>query len=149
MSRRGVSLLEILIASGIMVAAMVPLWGLMGTSHKQVTLSADEIRVSQLAVEILEQIENHGWKPVDGDYPVEAESGSKINLGSGNDKIEVQIGSYPEYLALNGKINVTRYPPLPRAESGKIMRLMLNYKSKEQVGEEIKNYELSTFVNGN
>lgn len=148
MSRRGISLLEILIASGIMVAAMVPLWGLMGSSHKQVTLSADEIRVSQLAAEILEQIENVGWKPDDGDYQVAAESGKKISIGN-TVKIEVQIGSYPEYLDVNGKISVKRYPPSPKVESGKIMSLMLNYKSKEQVGEEIKNYELSTFVSGN
>ncbi|KAF1080886.1 MAG: hypothetical protein GQF41_2700 [Candidatus Rifleibacterium amylolyticum] len=148
MRRRGLSLLEILIASGIMVAAMVPLWGLMGTSHKQVTLSADEIRVSQLAVEILEQIENKGWFPADGSYPVKAESGKLISIGNAI-KVEVQVGSFPEYLDLDGKISVKRYPPAPRAETGKIMSLELNYKSKEQVGEEIKNYELSTFVSGN
>jgi len=145
MTRRGISLLEILIASGIMVAAMVPLWGLMGSSHKQVTLSADEIRVSQLAVEILEQIENHGWIPVDGDYQVPVQSGRQISIGN-TVKVDVQIGSYPEYLALSGKINVKRYPPAPKDETGKIMRLMLNYKSKEQIGEENKSYELSTFV---
>ncbi len=145
MRRQGLSLLEILIASGIMVAAMVPLWGLMGSSHKQVTLSADEIRVSQLAVEILEQIENYGWIPADGDYQVAAQSGRQISIGNAI-KVEVQIGSYPEYLALSGKINVKGYPSPPKADTGKIMRLMLNYKTKEQVGEENKSYELSTFV---
>ncbi|PKL49924.1 MAG: hypothetical protein CVV42_04500 [Candidatus Riflebacteria bacterium HGW-Riflebacteria-2] len=148
MKRRGVSLLEILIASGIMITAMVPLWGLMGSSHKQVTLSADEIRVSQLAVEILEQIENIGWNPADGNYPVAADSGKQISIGTA-DKINVQIGSYPAYLTVTGMLNVKTYPPPPGAGTGKIMSLLLNYKSKEQVGDENKSYELSTFVSGN
>ena len=146
MKRRGISLLEILIASGIMVAAMVPLWVLMGTSHKQVTLSADEIRVSQLAVEILEQIENKGWIPEDGDFAFTPQSGKVISLGS-TVKVDVQIGSYPEYLALKGNIKVSRYPTsIAKTEIGKVMRLMFIYKSKEKVGDEDKDYELSTFV---
>ncbi len=83
MSRKGVSLLEILFASGIMVAAMVPLWGLMGSSHKQVTLSADEIRASQIAAEILEQIENSGWQPEVGEISFAPVSEGKISLAAG------------------------------------------------------------------
>ncbi|MBU1107058.1 MAG: hypothetical protein KKB51_10350 [Candidatus Riflebacteria bacterium] len=145
MKRRGMSLLEILIASGIMIAAMVPLWGLMGSSHKQVTLSADEIRVSQLAVEILEQIENKAWLPLDGDYAIVPLSGELLSIDS---KVKVQIGSFPEYLALGGKINVSRFPAGTSTEIGKVIRLILNYKSKEQIGKEDKIYELSTFVSG-
>lgn len=147
MTKRGVSLLEILIASGIMIAAMVPLWGLMGSSHKQVTLSADEIRVSQLAVEILEQIENKNWLPVDDVYPLILQSNKLISVGTA-DKIDLQISSYPEYLVPTAKIKVSRYPAAPDPEVGKIMQLVVNYKSKEHVGEEDKRYELSTFVSG-
>lgn len=146
MKKRGISLLEILIASGVMVAAMVPLWGLMGSSHKQVTLSADEIRVSQLAVEILEQIENKGWLPQDGDFAMTPVSGKLLSIGS-TVKVDVQVGSFPEYLSLSGKIIVSRYPAATsKPEIGKVIRLMFNYKSKEQVGKEDKSYELSTFV---
>ncbi|PKL44662.1 MAG: hypothetical protein CVV41_04665 [Candidatus Riflebacteria bacterium HGW-Riflebacteria-1] len=149
MTRRGISLLEILIASGIMVTAMVPLWGLMGSSHKQVTLSADEIRVSQLAVEILEQIENKAWIPADGEFAFAPASGKLISIGNAL-KVDVQVGSYPEYLDLKGKIKVSRYPPeTSKTEIGKVMRLMFVYKSKEKVGDEDKEYELSTFVSGN
>jgi len=148
MKRRGMSLLEILIASGIMIAAMVPLWGLMGSSHKQITLSADEIRVSQLAVEILEQIENADGLPPDGDYAIAPLSGKLLSIGN-TVKVDVQIGSFPEYLTLGGKISVSRFPTGTSTEIGKIIRLILNYKSKEQVGKEDKSYELSTFVCGN
>ena len=57
----GMSLVEILVACGILIGAMLPLWGLMGTSHKQASMSMDELRASQVAVEIIEQIENIGW----------------------------------------------------------------------------------------
>lgn len=145
MNRRAISLLEILIASGIMVAAMVPLWGLMGTSHKQVTLSADEIRVSQLAVEILEQIENKGWVPDDGPYNIAFASNSLVTLGN-TVPLELQIGSYPAYLELAGQIEVERYPPAPNVEVGKVMTLIMNYKTREKVGEEEKTHILTTFV---
>ena len=130
MTRKGLSLLEILIAAGIMVAAMVPLWGLMGSSHKQVTVSADEVRASQLANEILEQMENLRWFPDPGEVSFSIIKNSKVAVGT-NHRIDVAIGDFPEYLS---------------PEAGRILRLIINYKSKEQVGKEEKFYQVSTFV---
>jgi hypothetical protein len=140
--RRGLSLLEILIAAGIMVAAMVPLWGLMGSSHKQVTVSADEIRASQLANEILEQIENFRWFPDPGTISFSLVKNSKISIGSSR-KIEVQVGDYPDYLAPQGMIEVEAYPA---GNSGRIVRLRIDYKTRERVGKEVKSYYISTFI---
>ncbi|MDD2999684.1 MAG: hypothetical protein EOM80_18360 [Erysipelotrichia bacterium] len=144
MNRRGISLLEILIASGIMIAAMVPLWGLLGSSHKQVTLSADEIKASQLAVEILEQIENAAWYPDDREITFQPVARSKFTLDT-SAKVEIMIGDFPEYMALKGNIKVEKYLASGQ-ESGKIVRLILAYKSKEKVGNEEKTYELATFI---
>ena len=144
MKRQGISLIEILIASGIMIAAMVPLWGLLGSSHKQVTLSADEIKTSQLAVEIIEQIENSQWWPENGEISFTPLSNSKTTIGV-TKKLEVQIGIYPEYLDLKGMLKIEKYPPTG-VESGKVIRLILNYKSKEKVGTPEKTYELATFI---
>jgi hypothetical protein len=144
MNSRGISLLEILVASGIMVAAMVPLWNLMGSSHKQVTLSADEIKASQLTVEILEQIENSGWWPENGEIGFTPVSEGKITLGN-TSKLEVSIGNFPEYLDLKGTMKIARHPPAGE-EAGKIVRLIMNYKTREKVGNLEKTYELSTFI---
>lgn len=144
MNPRGISLLEILVASSIMVAAMVPLWNLMGSSHKQVTLSADEIKTSQLAVEILEQIENSNWWPENGEIGFSPVSEGRIVLGT-TAKLEVSIGSFPEYLDLKGTLAIARHPPTGN-EVGKIVRLILNYKTREKVGNPEKTYELSTFL---
>lgn len=144
MKKNGISLLEVLMASGIMIAAMVPLWGLLGSSHKQVTLSADEIKTSQLAVEILEQIENSSWWPDNGELGFTPMSESRITLGTAS-KLEVQIGSYPAYLSLKGTLKIEKYPETG-PEAGKLVRLILNYRSKEKVGTEEKTYELSTFI---
>ncbi|GAB1353955.1 MAG TPA: hypothetical protein PLK28_07340 [Candidatus Rifleibacterium sp.] len=144
MSRKGVSLLEILFASGIMVAAMVPLWGLMGSSHKQVTLSADEIRASQIAAEILEQIENSGWQPEVGEISFAPVSEGKISLGA-TSKIDVHVGSFPAYMEVEARLKIDKHPATG-PEYGKIVRLILNYKSKEKVGTPQKDYELSTFI---
>jgi hypothetical protein len=144
MSSRGISLLEILVASGILVAAMVPLWGLMGSSHKQVTLSADEIKASQMAVEMLEQIENSQWWPENGEINFDPVSETKISLGK-TSKIDLQIGKYPEYLDLKGTLKIDKYPATG-PETGKIVRLILKYKTKEKVGNPVKDYELSTYL---
>ncbi len=144
MNARGISLLEILVASCILVAAMVPLWGLMGSSHKQVTLSADEIKTSQLAVEMLEQIENSQWWPEIGDIGFAPISEGKITLGT-TSKINLQIGSFPAYLDLKATLKIDRYPAAG-GETGRIVRLILQYKTKEKVGTPVKDYELSTYL---
>lgn len=144
MKRRGISLLEVLVASGIMVAALVPLWGLMGSSHKQVTLSADEIKASQLAVEMLEQIENSQWWPDVGDIGFKPLSEGKLTIGTSS-KIDLRIGSFPEYMDLKATIKIEKYPSTGQ-ETGRIVRLILNYKSKEKVGTPEKDYELSTYL---
>lgn len=144
MTKKGLSLLEILIAAGIMVAAMVPLWGLMGSSHKQVTVSADEIKASQIANEILEQIENSKWFPDPGDISFTLLKNSKMTVG-GSKKIEFTVGDYDDYLAPEGKIEIEKYPSTS-INAGRIIRLKVFYKTKERVGKEKKTYQISTFV---
>lgn len=144
MSRNGLSLLEILIAAGIMVAAMVPLWGLMGSSHKQITVSADEVRASQLANEILEQMENLHWFPDPGEVSFSILKNSKVSIGS-NHRIDIEIGDFPDYLSPKGRVEVEKYPS-SSPEAGRILRLIIDYKSKEHVGREDKFYQVSTFV---
>ena len=56
---RGLSLVEIMVGLAILLVAMVPIWGLMGSSHQQVMRSADEIKVSELAIELLEQLQRN------------------------------------------------------------------------------------------
>ncbi len=146
MNRNGLSLLEIMIATGILVAAMVPLWGLMGASHKQVTISADEIKVSQLALEIIEQIENSQWTPVEGEMSFSPGSNSSISLGS-KSKINIQIGEFPDYLKLKGKVEISGYPT-GKPDKGKIVNLKLFYNPKEKVGKEDKVYSISTYIPG-
>lgn len=53
----GITLVEVLIAAVLLAFTMIPLWGLMGSSHKQAMTSADELRLAQIATEILEQYE--------------------------------------------------------------------------------------------
>ena len=148
MNKKGMSLLEIVVASCILVAAMVPLWGLLGSSHKQVTVSADEIRASQIALEILEQIENSGWNPDVSVYtsPIsfKPKSNTKIMVIP-NEKIEIQFGSYPDYLKLEGKIEVEAYSE-DNKEIGKIIRVEILFSPKDKVGKAQKTYQTSTFI---
>lgn len=144
MRRKGISLLEIVIASSIMIAAMVPLWGLLGSSHRQVTLSADEIRASQIAVEILEQVENLGFAPENGEFSFTPVSGGKNSLGNTR-KFDLNFGEFPEYLDLKAVLDVSRFP-LTGPETGKIIKLNLKYKTKEKVGIEEKSFSLATFI---
>lgn len=144
MKRKGISLLEIVIASSIMISAMVPLWGLLGSSHRQVTLSADEIRVSQIAVEILEQIENLGFVPDNGEFSFTPVSGNKVSVG-GAKKIDLMFGEFPDYLDLKAVLEVKKFPATGN-EAGKIARLSLKYKSREKVGIEEKSLSLAAFI---
>ena len=101
MRKRGISLVEILIASAVFLAAVIPLWGLMGSSHQQVVRSADEIKASQLTVEILEQIENSQnieFLPEDDtEKEFVLESGGEISIG-GETPVVFKVGDFEEYM---------------------------------------------------
>ncbi|MFZ5949116.1 MAG: type IV pilus modification PilV family protein [Candidatus Rifleibacteriota bacterium] len=142
----GMSLVEILVASTILVAALVPLWGLLGSSHKQITVSADEVRASQIANEILEQIENAGWASALDSATFKPVKNSKIKVG-GKKPVELSFGDFPDYLDPEVEITMVKYPA-GGSFSGRIIRLELSYKSKEKVGTAVKKYQISTFVSG-
>jgi type II secretory pathway pseudopilin PulG len=144
MKRKGLSLLEILIAAGIMIAAMVPLWGLMGSSHRQVVISADEVRASQIANEVLEQIENSQWLPEEGQVNFTPVRGGAIKIG-GSNGINISFGDYPEYLDLQGVLEIEKYPVVSDSP-GRILRLKMIYKAKEKMGSVNKQYMISTFI---
>jgi hypothetical protein len=138
--RSGLSLLEVLIASGILLAAMLPLWGLMGSSHKQATMSLDELRASQIAAEILEQIENSSWR---GDVS------NVVLINDGTTKLannfDIVIGEFPEYQQFTINIETT---DINEPENlGKLLQLTINYFSKEQTNNsEPKSYTIGTFL---
>ena len=151
MSKRGLSLIEILIASAVFLAAVIPLWGLMGSSHQQVMRSADEIRASQLTVEILEQIENSNnikcLPEDDTEKEYKLESGGEISLGS-EPSVVVKIGTFEEYL--NPSLIVSAYTIkdgfVDEVVIGRAVTLVMNYKSKE--GKDLQ-YTLRGFISAN
>lgn len=138
--RAGLSLVEVLIASGILLAAMLPLWGLMGSSHKQATMSMDELRASQIAVEILEQIENSGWTGNVSDVVLINDGTTKLA-----DNLDIALGEFPEYQKFTLSITTTE---VSNPENlGKILQLTINYFSKEQTNNnEPKTYTIGTFL---
>lgn len=151
MSKRGLSLIEILIASAVFLAAVIPLWGLMGSSHQQVMRSADEIRASQLTVEILEQIENSNnikcLPEDDTEKEYKLESGGEISLGS-EPSVVVKIGTFEEYL--DPSLIVSAYTIkdgfVDEVVIGRAVTLVMNYKSKE--GKDLQ-YTLRGFISAN
>ena len=150
MSRRAVSLVEILIASAIFLAAVVPLWGLMSSSHQQVLRSADEIKASQLTIEILEQIENSqniNCLPDENNVKeFSLQSGDKIILGTGS--LELKVGTFEEYLKPQLTIfSTSEVDSLnDEREIGRVVHLVMSYKSKE--GRDLT-YTLRGFVSAN
>lgn len=138
MRRQGLSLVEILIAAAILLAAMVPLWGLMGSSHQQVMRSADEIKASQLAIEILEQLENNFHL---GELPSE-DSPKEYNLNSGGvvtisdtSPSTVKIGTFDSYFMPKLFIETTSIKSFAEGrgdqEIGRMVTVIIKYKSKE------------------
>lgn len=144
MKKHGVSLVEILVGASILVIAMVPIWGLMGSSHQQVMRSADEIKASELAIEILEQLENSG---ITSDLTVDNEelnSDATLTVG-GESGVTVRIGHFEDYLrprlylsssSVNDGFSGNR-------EIGRVVELIIEYHSKE--GRELS-YTLRGFV---
>ena len=152
MKKRGLSLVEILIAAAILLAAMIPLWGLMGTSHKQVIRSADEVKASQLAVEILEQLENsHNLeclpKDESNEYSFNSEGVATVGGAAG---ITLHFGKFDEYLM--PKFVLSSSPVYNKArgdeseEIGRIVSVTIIYNSKEKRDLE---YVLRGFVSAN
>lgn len=141
--KSGVSLVEVLIACGILIAAMIPLWGLMGTSHKQATMSMDELRASQIAVEVLEQIENSGWAGNVSDVILINDGITKLSDG-----LDITLGEFPEYQ--NFSLSVETTDVSGPENIGKILQLTVKYFSKEHSNvEKPKEYTIGTFLAGN
>ena len=111
LKNNGVTLVEVIVASVILVIAMIPLWGLMGSSHKQAMSSSDELRLAQIASEILEQIEAGKNIPTEGElFP----NGSEDTIK------HVDFPSYIE--SIKFKITTEDDPP--------IRRITVSYKDK-------------------
>ncbi|MBR4329421.1 MAG: hypothetical protein IKO19_03805 [Candidatus Riflebacteria bacterium] len=151
MRKRGISLVEILIASAVFLAAVIPLWGLMGSSHQQVVRSADEIKASQLTVEILEQIENSQnieFLPEDDtEKEFVLESGGEISIG-GETPVVFKVGDFEEYMEPHLVLSAYSIKDgfIDEIVIGRVVTLVLNYKSKE--GRESR-YTLRGFISAN
>lgn len=147
MIKRGFSLVEILIGIIILVISTLPLWGLMGSTHQQVIKSSDELNISQLTVEILEQLEYY-YSPID--FPGDGFEKKDISLNVGEEitlvdgKRKLKIGHFDTYLEPKLSINI---PSLSNAEKkiGCIVSLVMKYKNKEKHNQE---YVLRGFISG-
>ena len=150
MNKKGISYVEIIIATAIFLVAAIPLWGLMGSSHQQVVRSADEIKASQIAIEILEQIENtHNVKCLPDDVAeFDLQSGGVIKLGSEDLPIEIKVGDFEDYMS--PKLYLSSNPHLDtftdQVEIGRVVTLELEYNSKEVSNQK---YILRGFVSAN
>ena len=144
--KKAITLVEILIAIAILISAILPIWGLIGSSNQQVMKTYDEIKASQLTIEILEQIENYYYSeqlPDDDD-------GKNYNLSSNgtlslnSDSTVIQIGSFDDYFTPT--LNIFSNPLFDNQGKliGSIVSLTLYYRTKE--GQESK-YCLRGFVN--
>ena len=149
MKTRGMSLVEIMVSVFIFLAAIVPLWGLMGTSHHQVIRFSEEIIASQLTLEILEQIKNSNAINVfsgDNDsYHFTLMPGSSINIGNQTSALTVNVGNFESYLSpeLSISTEVVKNKFIGEKTIGRIITLEMKYKSKE--GKDLK-YKLRGFV---
>ncbi len=153
MNKCGLSLVEILIATGIFLIAMIPIWGLMGSSHQQVMRSSDEIKASQLTVEVLEQMENNlslSILPGDGEETdwINLNSEGGLTLGKDSNKKTIKIGSFDSYFLPQLKISCESVMNWfsDEKEVGRIVTLTMKYRSKE--GRELK-YVLRGFISAN
>lgn len=148
MKKHGVSLVEILVAISILLAAMVPLWGLIGSSNQQVMRSADEVKASQLAVEIMEQLENSCCPQClpadDAMQEYNLSSGGVVTIGE-EPPVTVKISTFEEYLM--PKLYVTASTVADGFTGtrviGRIVALTIQYRSKE--GKDLE-YVLRGFV---
>ncbi len=144
--KKAITLVEILIATAILLSAIIPIWGLIGSSNQQVMKSYDEIKASQITMEILEQIENYCY----ADSLPYDENGKDYSLGSnGTIKISdnspiIQVGSFEDYF--RPKLNIVARPLYIGNEDkpfGSLVSLTFNGKTKE--GHDLI-YELRGFV---
>ncbi len=148
MSRKAITLIEILIAIAVFLVAIIPLWGLMGSSHQQVIRSADEIKISQIAIEILEQIENNNsfsYLPEEGVVKeFNLNSGGVISLG----ERDIQLGIFDDYLMPKLQLFTLDVKDIVSDEVviGRIVTLIIEYNSKE--GRNLS-YTLRGFVSAN
>ncbi len=154
MRKKAISLIEILIGTVILLAAIIPLWGLMGSSNQQVMRSADEIKASQLTVEILEQIEHYIKAE---DLPDESDgykefnlvSGGYITLNEGQDKVKIKVGTFEDYLKPKLLIGSSPRYNNSSEEVGRIVTLVMEYERKDGQGSENPEYTLRGFVSAN
>ncbi len=145
---RGMSLVEIMVGLAILIIAMVPIWGLMGSSHQQVMRSADEIKASELAIELLEQLQNIGnvdCLPNDGEeseFPLN--SGGAVPLDEGG-AVSLKVGTFEEYFRPKLFISSSNVYDGFTGERvvGRVVSLCIQYKSKE--GRDLE-YILRGFV---
>lgn len=141
MKKFGMSLVEILIAVVIFVSAIIPIWGLMSSSHQQVVRSADEIKISQITVEILEQIENYANAETlleklnesdgpDGPNPLTSDCIISLRDVEG---LKIKVGSFDYYLMPELTVMFTPITNKNNNPIGVMVSLTVSYKSKESM----------------
>lgn len=144
MTRNGLTLVEIVVASVVMIIAIIPLWGLLGSSHRQVVVSSDEVIASQIALEILEQIEYSGILFDDTDLPgneYALTGDSTLNI---TPDFEIGISTFPEYLEPVAAIEAMRFPDTGTA-LGRIASVSIKFSSRDS--DRRRTYNISTYIN--
>jgi len=146
---RGISLIEIVVAVSILVMAMVPLFGLMGSSHSQISVSADEVMVSQIALEILEQIEAEGASLRGKTFTLKLPivSTGKLSLKPNLVK-ELNVSPFPDYLALACEISVDSAQPKDAQykDLASLVTIKVEFTPKKKVGKSRKEVLFASLV---
>ncbi len=142
MNRKALSLVEILVSAFILIFAMLPLWGLMSTSHEETTKSADELKACQLVAEVMDQIEYRCTKDeIVALNEEEMETGKEIIPG------KVKFGDISEFSYLKPVLTIKPIATNEKiAACGCIVEVFFTYKNKK--GQE-ETYWLRGFVSEN
>ncbi|MBI3040010.1 prepilin-type N-terminal cleavage/methylation domain-containing protein [bacterium] len=148
---RGFSLIEVVIAAAIAMAAILPLYYLLGSSNVQVAVSADEILVTNLAIELLDQAENLHFMELNKSFSenLPLKSNSWIVLKKLSNQ-KVCIGEFPGYLELDGVFNVSPiHADVPKFQNlGLKIDFELSFFPKERLGNRKKTIKFSSLVVG-
>ncbi|NLM17798.1 MAG: hypothetical protein GX221_08795 [Candidatus Riflebacteria bacterium] len=148
--KRGISLVELMVAAFILILAMLPLWGLLGSSHERVARTSDEILAGQMALEVAEQLEQTGFLPETGEVSPDADG--KLLLTRGSRTLTCLISPFDPYFEPKFAFSseIVGSPSIESPTRGYVVHIDLSFKTKVDPGSgdsaSRKEFSLSCFV---